>query len=341
MPTNEIKQVQVGSTTYDIVDSTALHAGDAGVYVEYGETITDAKWQEIVQAYNNQTSIVLMGTADTAKFFTPLVLIDIGDTEHAESQDEDHSNYMEFSMTYSNNGNGNNDLTELGRTAVQWMDGTWNNVINAQYIVPYNYEITGTYNGICSVKCLKGTNLIWSDGSDYDPNGSSYTAIDSMNYYHGNQLVAYVFTQNYPITFKMGYGSGYISLKPIELDMVSNAVAFYDNMHETIFVVTFTKNGITDYGISLTNFAPEDYDYRVQQSPVYTNATYPIIFKGSTGNEVTTTTTGFTSTLYANPSTGLLQVGALGVTATTGYTTAVPSSTTGYQQGQVMFVLIE
>lgn len=85
-----------------------------------------------------------------------------------------------------------------------------------------------------------------------------------------------------------------------------------------------------------------DSDYKVQQNAaITTNGKYPVLLATSTSTTLQTNTVNKTALLTYNPSTKVMQMGALGVTANIGYTTVVPSTTTGYTDGQVMFVLMD
>lgn len=97
-----------------------------------------------------------------------------------------------------------------------------------------------------------------------------------------------------------------------------------------------------------TNWVAQGLDYNtdtntkvIQNAAITTNGNYPVILATSTATTSQTNTVNKTELLTYNPSTKLLQTGALGVTAGVGYTTVVPTTTTGYTDGQVMFVLMD
>ena len=96
-------------------------------------------------------------------------------------------------------------------------------------------------------------------------------------------------------------------------------------------------------GITTTLYAPLGNNDKVNQVITSTNATYPIAFAYPTTGITTPTVTNAIrrdNSFNYNPSTKLLQTGALGVTVNLGYTTVVPTTTTGYNEGQVMFVIL-
>lgn len=392
-----INKINVGGTEYDIVDSTALHSGDNALMIKYGETITDAKWHEIVFAYQEGKPIFCYATADAYSpsdsqegifYNLPLALLICNDYNTAET----YGNQMHFGAVYEQVKYNNSDI-QLNLVTSYWSgwdDGTftigWSN--ETQQITPSDVgkvdqqklSTNATYPLLIAT-----TNTIPQYGGHRGETGITSTlyANPSTGLIHATKVD--------------GLTAPTTDAEAANKKYVDDTVAANDK--------------------------------KVQQSPVSTNATYPIIFKGSTGNTAATTTTGFTSTLYANPSTGLLysnqirsvtitasdrlilgsdtysqgailaaystaqgslngvsimsaatgntigrfyedlgfsdnnfylnnanitngtmrysndngllQVGALGVTETTGYTTVVPSSTTGASLGQVMFVLIE
>lgn len=92
---------------------------------------------------------------------------------------------------------------------------------------------------------------------------------------------------------------------------------------------------------------PINTDFKVQQNAVITtNNNYPILLGYDTSTSAQTNTVNKSSSLLYNPSTKKLTSGALVVGTSTaagmaGYTTSVPSSTTGAVAGQVLFVLAD
>ena len=99
---------------------------------------------------------------------------------------------------------------------------------------------------------------------------------------------------------------------------------------------TFTTiNGVT------VGTSPKftDTNDKVQQNAAITTAgNYPVLLATSTATTLQTNTVNKTALFTYNPSTKLLQTGALGVTTGVGYTTSVPTSTG--TDGQVMFVIM-
>lgn len=82
-----------------------------------------------------------------------------------------------------------------------------------------------------------------------------------------------------------------------------------------------------------------DTNDKVQQNAAITTAgNYPVLLATSTATTLQTNTVNKTALFTYNPSTKLLQTGALGVTTGVGYTTSVPTSTG--TDGQVMFVIM-
>lgn len=111
--------------------------------------------------------------------------------------------------------------------------------------------------------------------------------------------------------------------------------------------VTFTQTNtsgdeigkITIDGTTTTLYADSNTDKNVQQNAVITTAgNYPVLLATSTATTLQTNTVNKTALFTYNPSTKLLQTGALGVTTGIGYTTSVPNSTG--TDGQVMFVIM-
>lgn len=81
---------------------------------------------------------------------------------------------------------------------------------------------------------------------------------------------------------------------------------------------------------------------KVCQEAVTTTATTLPVMLGYSGVTTTVTNTlNKTDSLLYNPSTKLLQAGALGVTSGIGYTTTLPTTTAGFENGQIMFVVFE
>ena len=83
------------------------------------------------------------------------------------------------------------------------------------------------------------------------------------------------------------------------------------------------------------------YDKVCQEAVTTTAGSYPVILGGTTATTAITSTLNKTDSLKYNPSTKLLQAGALGVTSGIGYTTTLPTTTTGYENGQIMFVVFD
>lgn len=106
------------------------------------------------------------------------------------------------------------------------------------------------------------------------------------------------------------------------------------NIEATAATIT-TLNGVT------VGSSPKftDTNDKVQQNAAITTAgNYPILLATSTATTLQTNTVNKTALFTYNPSTKLLQTGALGVTTGVGYTTSVPTSTG--TDGQVMFVIM-
>lgn len=81
---------------------------------------------------------------------------------------------------------------------------------------------------------------------------------------------------------------------------------------------------------------------KVCQNAVTTTAgSYPVMLGGTTATTAITSTLNKTDSLTYNPSTKLLQAGALGVISGIGYTTTLPTTTTGFEEGQIMFVVFD
>lgn len=81
---------------------------------------------------------------------------------------------------------------------------------------------------------------------------------------------------------------------------------------------------------------------KVRQEAVTTTATTLPVMLGYSGvTTAVTDTLNKTDSLTYNPSTKLLQAGALGVISGIGYTTTLPTTTTGYENGQIMFVVFD
>ena len=102
---------------------------------------------------------------------------------------------------------------------------------------------------------------------------------------------------------------------------------------------------ISIYSLSSNTRAQLEFksiDTKVEQIP-NNSSTYTLpVMLGHSG--VTTAITAplyKTDSLVYNPSTKLLQAGALGITSGIGYTTTLPTTTTGFENGQIMFVVFE
>lgn len=78
-----------------------------------------------------------------------------------------------------------------------------------------------------------------------------------------------------------------------------------------------------------------------QNAAITTAGNYPVMLGGTTTTTAITSTLNKTDSLVYNPSTKLLQAGALGVTSGIGYTTTLPTTTAGFENGQIMFVVFE
>ena len=113
------------------------------------------------------------------------------------------------------------------------------------------------------------------------------------------------------------------------------------NVSVTSALATGTQIGtITVDDTTTTFYAPSASDTKVQQNAAITTAgSYPIMLGYNTGTTAVTNTLNKTNSLKYNPSTKLLQTGAIGVTENTGWTDTIPSTTTGYTNGQIMFVV--
>ena len=125
--------------------------------------------------------------------------------------------------------------------------------------------------------------------------------------------------------------------KPVKRRILGNVGNLLDPL-EFYGTMLFMYNGL--YWILLST--TYDSDYKVQQNAAITTAgNYPVILATSTSTTLQTNSVNKTALFTYNPSTKLLQTGALGVTTGVGYTTVVPTTTTGYTDGQVMFVVFE
>lgn len=97
---------------------------------------------------------------------------------------------------------------------------------------------------------------------------------------------------------------------------------------------------VTVDGTTTTLYAPSASDTKVQQNAAITTAgSYPIMLGYNTNTTAVTNTLNKAALFTYNPSTKLLFTGAIGVTENTGWTDTVPSTTTGYTSGQIMFVV--
>lgn len=101
---------------------------------------------------------------------------------------------------------------------------------------------------------------------------------------------------------------------------------------------------ITVDGTTTTLYAPNgstDYYKVCQNAAITTAGNYPVMLGGTTVTTAITSTLNKTDSLKYNPSTKLLQAGALGVISEIGYTTTLPTTTNGYENGQIMFVVFD
>lgn len=130
-----------------------------------------------------------------------------------------------------------------------------------------------------------------------------------------------------------------INISGVTYDIVDDTAVHSAAVSQSLTSGT-TVATITIDGATTTLYAPTNTDTKVTQAAVTTSAgNYPVMLGYSTATSEVTNTLNKTALLHYNPSTKLLQTGALGVTATTGYTSTVP--TAAGVDGQVMFVLVD
>lgn len=102
-------------------------------------------------------------------------------------------------------------------------------------------------------------------------------------------------------------------------------------------IMLFVYNGVAWFLIN----SPESDIYVEQNAAITSPGNYPVLLASDTSTDTRTGKVNKAGAFTYNPSRRLLQTGALGVASNTGYTTVVPTTTAGYTEGQVMFVLMD
>lgn len=115
--------------------------------------------------------------------------------------------------------------------------------------------------------------------------------------------------------------------------------SYSNDADDRYLLFSTSETGTGEVGYKIIDLTNPEY---VQQNAVTTTATTLPVMLGYSGvTTAVTNTLNKTDSLKYNPSTKLLQTGALGVISGVGYTTVLPTTTNGYENGQIMFVVFD